>query len=271
MTYSSHKTDLKSLHDFALDLAYQAGFLIKEERESNRVAQNYKTLDELITSADLKSDRLIIDAIQKRYPSHRILSEETLNDLTVTENLEFPLWIIDPIDGTVNYAHRHHQVAISIAYLEEREAKVGIVHSPFQNETFTAIRGEGSFLNHSPIEVSHLSALKKALIGTGFPYDKSNLRPLVERVMTILTHCADIRRIGAAALDICWVACGRLDGYYESIKPWDFAAARLIAEEAGACCGHFNPVPAGIAPCIYGEDILISTPEIYEALNNILE
>ncbi|MES2206438.1 MAG: inositol monophosphatase family protein [Pseudomonadota bacterium] len=270
MTHSSYNTDFKSLHDFALDLSFQAGKLIRDERDNNRVTQNYKSLDELITSADLKSDKLIIDAIQKRYPTHRILSEETFNDLTITENLDSPLWIIDPIDGTVNYAHRHHQVAISIAYLEGKEAKVGVVHSPFQNETFTAIRGEGSFLNHAPIEVSHLTELKKALIGTGFPYDKSNLRPLVERVMSILVHCADIRRIGAASLDICWVACGRLDGYYESIKPWDFAAARLIAEEAGARCGHFTPVPFGIEPCIYGEDILISTPDIYDALTNIL-
>lgn len=264
-------TDLNFLYDFALDLAQQAGKLIQAEREHNRVTYDYKAMSELITSADLKSDALITSAIQKQFPHHRILSEETFTDTSVTASLDAPLWIIDPIDGTVNYAHRHHQVAISIAYAEQGEVKVGVVHCPFQNETFTAIRGQGSFLNQARIEVSHLSELKRALIGTGFPYDKSNLRPIVERVMTILTHCADIRRLGAAAIDICWVACGRLDGFYESLSPWDFAAARLIAEEAGARCGHFNPVPEGVLPCIYGEDILISTPELYEPLDGILK
>jgi len=267
----SHTPHLETLHDFALDLAQHAGQLIQVEREQNHVTHGYKAWNELITSADIKSDALITNAIQARYPHHRILSEETFSDTSLIADLDSPLWIIDPIDGTVNYAHHHHQVAISIAYAEAGEIKVGVVHSPFQNETFTSIRGKGSFLNRKAIEVSHVTELNKALIGTGFPYDKSNLKPLVERVLTILTHCADIRRLGAAALDICWVACGRLDGFYESLSPWDFAAARLIAEEAGARCGHFNPVPANIAPCIYGQDILISTPELYEALDKLLE
>jgi len=262
-------TNYKILHDFALDLAHQAGQLVQQEREHNRVTRNYKALNELITSADLKSDKLITDAIRERYPHHRILSEETFNDSSLAENLNDPLWIIDPIDGTVNYAHGHHHVAVSIAYAEEGEVKVGIVLNPFQKETFTAIRGKGSFLNGEGIEVSHLLELNRALIGTGFPYDKSNLRPFIERFLKMQTCCADVRRLGSASLDICWVACGRLDGLYESLEPWDFAAARLIAEEAGARCGHFNPVPAGVLPNLYGEDILISTPELYEVLESL--
>lgn len=265
------KTDLRTIHNFALNIALQAGQLIQEERKFNRVVTGYKVLNELVTSTDLKSDMLIIGAIQEHYPHHKILSEETFNDQSLVKNLDSPIWIIDSLDGTVNYAHNHHNVAVSIAYAEEGEVKVGVVHAPFQNETFTAIRGKGSFLNHKAIKVSQLSELRKALIGTGFPFhNKSNLRQLMERAMIVLAHCADIRILGSAALDICWVACGRLDGYYRSLRPWDFAAARLIAEEAGARCGHFNPVPIGFLPSIYGQDILVSTPELYEVIEKIL-
>ncbi len=261
---------LNDIADFGRNLAIDAGRLILELRAQGAVQHNYKDKQELVTSADLAADKLIIDAIQARYPDHRILSEETYTNRDALKDLDSPIWIIDPIDGTVNFAHGHHMVAVSIAFACEGEIKAGTVHNPFLSETFHAIKHQGAFLNEQKIQVSGLSNLRKALIATGFPYDKKTVPELMQRAQNVLMACQDLRRLGSAALDICWVACGRLDGYFESLSPWDFAAARLIALEAGATCGHFTPVPDGIPACIYDQNILISTPDIYEQLDTIL-
>lgn len=262
--------DDNEILQFAEDLARKAGELIVEARQKSTLTQEYKGKKELVTSADIAADKLITEAILARYPQHRILSEETFTDRSQLQDLEQPIWIVDPIDGTVNYAHGHNMVAVSIAYAAHGEIRAGVVHAPFSDETFTAIKGQGSFLNGQPNDVSHLQDASVALVATGFPYDKSKLAPILERVETILKSCQDIRRLGSAALDICWVASGRLDGYFESLSPWDFAAARLIALEAGATCGHFNPIPDNTPACIYDRDILISTPEIYDTLRQLL-
>lgn len=268
------KDTIQEIAIFAVDLAMRAGDVIKQERRKNQLEHVYKSNHELVTSADLKADELITKHIRKVYPEHRILSEEsepeTVSSTSGKEGLDKPIWIIDPIDGTINFAHGHPQVAVSIAYAEAGEIQVGVVHCPFQDETFQAIRGHHSLLNHKPIKVSHKQDLRKALIGTGFPYDKSNLEPLIQRLRVIINNCQDIRRIGSAAIDICWVAMGRLDGFYESLSPWDFAAARLIAEEAGATCGHFSELPEAILEALHGDDILIATPELYNELKTLL-
>ena len=261
---------LNELAEFARDLAVEAGQLILEQRNNNAVEYNYKAQQELVTSADIAADKLIIKAIQTRYPNHRILSEETYTDRATLKDLDSPIWIIDPIDGTVNFAHGHQMVAISIAFACEGEVKAGVVHNPFLKETFFAVKGGGAFLNQQKIQVSHLVTLRKALIATGFPYDKSTVPEIMLRTQKVLMACQDIRRLGSAALDICWVACGRLDGYFESLSPWDFAAARLVALEAGATCGHFQDIPDDIPACIYDQNLLISTPEIYKDLYRIL-
>ncbi len=262
---------IQEISIFAVDMAMRAGELIKQERRNGELEKSYKPNDELVTNADLKADELITKHIRKVYPDHRILSEESAPDALTIKDIDSPIWIIDPIDGTVNYAHGHHQVAVSIAYAEAGQVQTGVVHCPFQNETFQAIRGKHSLLNHNPIEVSHKHNLRKALIGTGFPYDKSNLEPLIRRLRAVVNNCQDIRRVGSAAIDICWVAMGRLDGFYESLSPWDFAAAQLIAEQAGAQCGHFSGVPSGVLESLYGEDILIATPELYDELEELLQ
>lgn len=262
---------IQEISIFAVDMAMRAGEVIKQERQKGELEKRYKSHHELVTSADLKADELITKHIRKVYPNHRILSEESAPDALSIKDLDSPIWIIDPIDGTVNYAQGHHQVAVSIAYAEAGEVQAGVVHCPFQNETFQAIRGKHSLLNHKPIEVSHKQDLRKALIGTGFPYDKRNLEPLISRLREIINNCQDIRRMGSAAIDICWVAMGRLDGFYESLSPWDFAAAQLIAEQAGAKCGHFSDVPSGALENLYGDDILIATPELYNELARLLQ
>lgn len=261
---------MQAIADFAEQLAREAGELVRYERDNNTLRTDYKDQTELVTHADLMADKLITDAIRERFPDHRILSEESEPDKDQAADLDSPLWIIDPIDGTVNYAYGHHQVAISIAYAEGGHVQAGVVHAPFVAETFRAIRGGGATLNGEPIEHSGATRPRDSLFATGFPYRKDELDPLIRRLDVMIRHCRDLRRVGSAALDICWVACGRLDAYYESVSPWDFAAGRLIALEAGATAGHFSEVPEGQPADLWGQDLLISAPGIYDELRLLL-
>ena len=265
-------SSIDDIHHFATELAEKAGDLIVELRSMQRLNVDFKAGIELVTNADIAADKLISDAIRARFPDHRILAEESAPDIAAIADTSTPLWIIDPIDGTVNYAHHHPQVAISIAYAERGKVQTGVVYNPFQAELFSAIRGQGSWLNDQPLHVSGLHELNRALIATGFPYNKKPVLPLLmSRLQAVLENCADVRRLGSAALDICWVAMGRLDAYYETVSPWDCAAAVLIAREAGAKCGHFMPVPEHMPEELCGENLLISTPALYNDLQEILQ
>ncbi len=261
---------MEDILQFTQLLARDAGALMLSERENAALNRDYKDGIELVTQADLKVDALICERIRKTFPDHLILSEESSPDLARPWESPMPVWIIDPIDGTVNYAHGHIQSAVSIAYMADSQILVGVVYNPFTDELFQAVAGQGAFLNDQAIQVSGKSDLSRALIATGFPYVKEGLEPMVSRVREVLTHCADIRRLGSAALDICWLAAGRMDGYYESVSLWDFAAARLIAKEAGAECGHFSAVPDGIDPQFHNQDLLIATPALYARLQALL-
>ena len=266
----SNPEAITAIAEFAEELALKAGELIKHEREQNTLRTDYKQQSELVTHADVMADEMITGAIRERFPDHRILSEETMPDLSQAEHLDTPLWIIDPIDGTVNYAYGHPQVAASIAYAEKGRVQAGVVHAPFSGETFRAKRGIGATLNGNPIKHSGATRPRESLFATGFPYTKDSLEPLISRLEAMIHQCRDLRRIGSAALDICWVACGRLDIYYENVSPWDFAAARLIALEAGATAGHFSEVPEGYPADLWGRDILISAPAVWESVRDIL-
>ena len=163
------------------------------------------------------------------------------------------------------------QSAVSIEFINDQQVVLGVVFNPFTDEIFTAKKGQGAFLNGNPIRVAEESRIRRAIIATGLPYEKSNLEPMIKRLRAVLTNCADIRRLGSAALDICWVASGRLDGYYDSLSLWDFAAARLIALEAGAKCGNFSDVPEGIDPQFYDQDLLITNEILFPQLLTILQ
>ena len=256
---------------FTHALAREAGKLISDVRAEAALSHEYKNGDELVTNADIRADQLICAAIKQQFPEHQIISEESSPDLGSIAKIVTPLWIIDPIDGTVNFAHGHNHSAISIAYVEQGQTLVGVVYNPFNDELFCAERGKGAFLNGDAISVSAETELRRSLIATGFPYIKSTLGPMIPRLHAVLRNCADIRRIGSAALDICFVAVGRLEGYYESLNVWDFAAARLIALEAGAECGHFSEVPDDIDPQFYDNDLLIANPSIYPQLLAVLQ
>lgn len=263
-------TDIDAALTLAKTTAIEAGQLIKKMRNEGALQHQYKDQQELVTNADLAADKFIIERIKQVFPNHRFLTEETCTDKSISHNLDSPIWIVDPIDGTVNYAHGHQMVAVSIAFACDGDVQCGAVYNPFMDELFSARKRGGAQLNNRSIEPSGASNLRKALFATGFPYNKKDLDPILPRVDLMLRHCQDMRRLGSAALDICWVACGRLDLYFESLSPWDFAAARLIALEAGAKCGHFSEVPNHIPPAIYHQNLLVSTPELYEQSRALL-
>ncbi|WP_420592372.1 inositol monophosphatase family protein [Bacterioplanoides sp.] len=255
----------KPATSFLIQLAQQAGDLIQSQRQQLDIQFKGEGATELVTQADVAADQFITEQILQHYPNHQILSEELSPELSFDAE---HLWVVDPIDGTVNYAHDHRQVAVSIAYFYQGQVESAAVYNPFDNEMFSATRGQGAQLNAKPIRCAGKNELRRAIIATGFPYQKDDLSKLTNRLHHILSHCADIRRLGSAALDICWVACGRLDGYYETVKPWDFAAAQLIATEAGASFGHIYP-PAD-NPQLDGNNILVANSGLYPELQQLL-
>ncbi|MCT9932162.1 inositol monophosphatase [Planotetraspora sp. A-T 1434] len=256
--------------DVAVRAAQDAGGLIRDYAAGDGIPVDYKGGFEPVTIADLAADGLIRDAVAAAFPGHRVLTEETAGPDWSRAGFDGPLWIVDPIDGTANYARGHRYVSVSIAYAEDGVVRAGVVHAPFLGETFTAVKGRGAFLNGTPIRVGAPESLKRSIVSTGFPHDKTDVEPLVERVRRLLIHCQDIMRGSSPALDIAWTACGRLDAHTEALFPWDVAAAGLIATEAGARRGSLLPVPDGIPPDLYGEAFIVAAPAIYDELVTLL-
>lgn len=256
---------------YALQWAKAAGEMLIEARAASRFVRNYKADHELVTSTDLAVDEFLCKAIAQQFGEHVILSEESSPSLALNGLPEdTPVWVIDPIDGTVNYAHGHLHVAISIAVYRNGERVLGVVNAPFLGECYWATKGGGAFCNDQPLSVSGNSQLRNALVATGFPYQKDALTPIIERVSRILHACQDVRRNGSAALDLCWVAAGRLDAYFETVKPWDMAAGALIADEAGASVGRYDVTSEQWPDAINGESLLVATPELFMALRLLL-
>nr|WP_297457218.1 inositol monophosphatase family protein [uncultured Halomonas sp.] len=253
----------------AVEIAELAGRHIQEARQLQDFKQHYKQGSELVTEVDIAVDRLIAERLEHHFPGEARLTEELAPERDVLTQ-GGPLWVIDPIDGTVNFAHGLPHVAVSIAWACNGEVQLGVVHAPFLGETFTAMRGDGAFLNGERIHASPATRLERSLIATGFPYLLDTRAPLMRRLAAVMMHCQDMRRCGSAALDLCNVACGRLDAYYESVSPWDFAAGLLIAREAGARTGHLYPCPEDIPEELYGEHIVAAAPGIYKALEALL-
>lgn len=263
----------ESILSFTRDLAEDAGKLLIEMRQQGHLEVKFKSRCNLVTNADLAAEALIKQRIQSSFPAHSILAEESTNakDQSIFQNEH--LWIIDPLDGTTNFSHGHLHVAVSIAYAIGGKVQCAVVHCPFLKETFSAIRGRGAFLNSERIETGKCRELKNALVGTGFPAERSGgEQELALRVLQVLLHCRCLRRIGAGSIDICWVACGRLDAFYETLAPWDIAAACLIAEEAGATIQRLKPSPfaASIPDNLDGFELLVSNPGISKEIKRIL-
>ena len=222
--------DAEQILKLALTIAHQAGELLIDRPASWNLTVKSTAID-IATQMDHASEKLIVDAILAARPSDGIIGEEGANR-TGTSGLT---WVIDPVDGTVNYFYGLPGWSISIAVKDESGALVGVVHSPTTNSTWYASRGGGAFLNDVKIECNNPIELNRALLSTGFAYDVKNRIEQLKIVNVLLPQIRDLRRIGSAAADICHVATGLVDGYFETgLFEWDLAAAELIAREAGA-------------------------------------
>lgn len=241
-------------------LARQAGQILLEGYEKEHQV-NYKGVIDLVTEVDHASEAFILGEIQRMFPGHRILSEEAGS----IDGHDEHLWLVDPLDGTVNYAHGVPFFAVSIAYAQHGVVQMGVVYDPMRSEMFSAQRGKGAWLNGRPLKVTPVSDLQFSLLVTGFPYDtwtaaKNNFE-LFERFARMTQG---VRRLGSAALDACYVGAGRLEGFWElSIKPWDVAAGGLVAEEAGARVSTTDGRPDYLQPPC---SILAATPGIYDRM-----
>lgn len=222
-----------------LDALERAGEIIKKNFGKQQKISKKGTFN-LVTEIDKASEKAVIELILKRFPGHSILAEES----PAVKGSE-GRWIIDPIDGTTNFAHGFPVVSVSIGFELESHLLMGGVFDPFRKELFFAERGKGATLNGKRIHVSKVGTLSDSLMATGFPYDRyKNLDDYLKMLGAFLTRVQDIRRCGSAAIDLCYVACGRFDGYYElKLNPWDKAAGMIIVKEAGGMLTDFSGNP----------------------------
>jgi myo-inositol-1(or 4)-monophosphatase len=228
--------DLKSVKRVGIAAAYQGAEILRANFGKKCKVQK-KGAKDLVTESDTESERLIIETIRKVFPSHGILAEESGSYNNGAECI----WIIDPLDGTTNFAHNLGLFAVSIAFSIKGDIAAGVVLNPITGELFTAVKGEGAELNGIPIHVSETTSLSESLLVTGFPYNVNDMKPLQARFFNCLKASQGIRRLGSAALDLCYVASGRFEGFWEeNLKPWDTAGGLIIAKEAGAIVTDFS-------------------------------
>ena len=222
--------DIDAIKKTGMSAAYKGAETLRLRFEKiTRI--NKKGRIDLVTEADTESEKIIIKTIRSAFPDHAILAEESgMNDGTPEYQ-----WYIDPLDGTTNFANGLNLFCVSIAFAAKGDVVFGIVLSPFTDELFVAVKGVGALRNSRPIRVSNAATVTDSLLVTGFPYDFKNDGAIIRRFSNCLRQAQGIRRLGSAALDLCYVACGRFAGYWEqNLQPWDTAAGFLIAKEAGA-------------------------------------
>jgi fructose-1,6-bisphosphatase/inositol monophosphatase family enzyme len=233
--------DPAALLDIAVELAGQAGALLLERLPNRSVGVGTKSSGtDMVSDSDRASERLVSEALARLRPADAVLGEEgSCRDGTTGVR-----WIIDPLDGTTNYLYGWPAFSVSIGVEVDGEVLAGVVVDPSHNEVFTAVRGQGAHCNGGPIAASDKADVATALVGTGFAYSADRRRRQARVLEWVLPAVRDIRRAGAASIDLCWVACARLDGFYEAgLQPWDRAAGALIAAEAGADTGDLRGGP----------------------------
>lgn len=247
----------------AEEASMMAGDLLRQNIDSSREIV-YKGAVNLVTEFDKRSQEVIFSHISSRFPEHDFLAEE---DLCEQSGSEFR-WIIDPIDGTTNYAHNFPIFCVSIALEWKSKVVCGVIYDPMRGEIFSAISGKGSVRNGQKIRASTTGDLDKSLLATGFPYDvRESEVNNIDHFANFATRAQAIRRCGSAALDLCYVACGRFDGFWElKLSPWDVAAGVLMVEESGGRVTDFR----GETASIYGKDLLASNGLIHEQMIQIL-
>lgn len=246
----------------ALEIAQAAGRLLLAEFD-RPPSIAYKSEADIITEADQKSEEFIVERLRTFFPQHRVVAEEG----SQREGGSEYCWYVDPLDGTTNFAHGYRLFCVSLALVRGEEILVGVVYDPVHGEMFHAVQGEGAWLNQRRIQVSAVPRLSESLVATGFPTRKRHRHPNVFyfQRFTMLTH--GVRRDGSAALDLCYVACGRFDGFWElNLNPWDTAAGVLLVREAGGLVTDFRGQPYRLA-C---QEILASNPHIHGEMQQVL-
>lgn len=249
------------LLNIAISAARSAGDIINRSADQiDRLKISTKHNQEYFTEVDVKAEQMIIHTIRKAYPEHGIIAEESG---TMDSDAEV-VWIIDPLDGTTNYMHGYPFYSISIAVRIKNKIEHGVVYDPLRHECFSASRGRGAQLNDRRIRVSKQTQLAPALLASGFPFRNP---ALAERYLptfqAMIGQCAGVRRTGSAALDLAYVACGRVDGYWElALRPWDIAAGILLVKEAGGMVSDLH----GGEDYFKSGDVVAATPKVFKPL-----
>jgi myo-inositol-1(or 4)-monophosphatase len=252
--------------NFAIQTAYDAGRVLLE-KFGRKIKISKKGDINLVTEADLASEKLIIERIRSHYPKHAILAEESGEAVVIEGGSEFK-WIVDPLDGTTNYAHGYPCFAVNIALEHNGEIIVGVTYDPTRDEMFAAERGQGATLNNKKISVSATENMKDALLVTGFAYDFATRPDFMKAFTEFILNARGVRRDGSAALDMAYVACGRFDGFWEEgLSPWDMAAGKVIVEEAGGVLTKYD----GGAFDIYRPPFCASNGLIHEEMLSVLK
>ena len=254
-------TDTAALVALATDLARRAGALAMEMRGGVETLPTKSSPTDVVTAADRAVERLLTEGIGTARPQDGLLGEEGARD----EGTSGLRWVVDPIDGTVNYLYGIPHWAVSIGIEDAGGSVVGVVYDPSKDELWRAVRGQGATLNSRPLRCSGATSLAQSLVATGFGYDERRRAAQARILPSLLPAVRDIRRLGAGALDLCAVAAGRVDAYYEQgLSPWDLSAGRLIATEAGARVEGLHGSTAS------HDLVLAATPAVFDVLHDLL-
>ena len=245
----------------AIKAARRAAAIINRASfDIDRVKFTEKMPNDFVTEVDQAAEQAIIEILTNAYPTHAILAEESGASANLNDDNE-NVWVIDPLDGTTNFMHGFPQYCVSIALQQRGQITQAVVYDPTRNDLFTASKGGGAYLNDKRLRVTKRDRMQDALIGTGFPFrNMQGLEEYIEMFRIMTQKCAGLRRPGAAALDLAYVAAGRLDGFFEKdLKPWDMAAGSLLITEAGGIVGTF----AGESDYLYKNEVIAGTPKIF--------
>jgi myo-inositol-1(or 4)-monophosphatase len=257
--------DPRALRDAAVEMARAAGAVLREGYGRAHVPEHKGRID-LVTEYDRRSERVVLDEIARRFPGHAVLAEES--GAHAGSGAADVRWIVDPLDGTTNFAHNYPFFCVSIAAEQDGRLAAGVVLDPVRDELFAAAAGHGATLNGALLRVSDVARVEDALLVTGFPYD---VRERPERALphfaAFLARAQAIRRDGSAALNLAYVACGRFDGFWEvSLSPWDVAAGTLLVREAGGLVTAYDGGPFALD----GRQVLASNGRVHEEMMQVL-
>ncbi len=251
----------------AIKAARSAGAIInRASLDLDLLKVSTKSTNDFVTEVDHKAEAIIIETLLGAYPGHGILAEES-GRAHGAKDSEF-VWIIDPLDGTTNFIHGFPVYSVSIALAHRGQVQQAVVYDPTRNDLFYASKGRGAFLNDRRLRVSKRIRLADCLIGTGFPFRKGdNFKRYLQMFETVMQSCAGLRRPGSAALDLCYVAAGYTDGFFETgLSPWDIAAGALLVTEAGGLIGNFT----GESDYLYQREVVAGSPKVYGQLVTLL-